>query len=75
MFFHCRLDLMKELHRRLQVELVNMDADLETARTSVECLSECSSESQLTFYRETALYIHNLVECLREKVRNKQIVF
>lgn len=66
-----RLDSLNEVHRARQAELRRMEGDVESAKTSVEILEESSSESQLKFYRAVTLYIHNLVECLREKVRNE----
>lgn len=45
-----------------------MEGDAEDAKSSVEVLDEISSEKQLRFYRSMALYVHNLVECLQEKV-------
>lgn len=45
-----------------------MEGDTEDAKSSVEVLEESSSEKQLRFYRSMALYVHNLVECLQEKV-------
>lgn len=65
-----RLDSLKEVYRARQAELRRMEGDVESAKTSVESLEESSSESQLKFYRSMTLYVHNLVECLREKVRN-----
>lgn len=64
----CRLDSLKEVHRARQAELRRLEGDVENARSSVEILEETSSESQLKFYRSMTLYVHNLVECLREKV-------
>lgn len=69
--FLSRLDSLKEVHRARQAELRRMEYDVESAKTSVETLGESSSESQLKFYRAMTLYVHNLVECLREKVRNE----
>lgn len=66
---HSRLDSLKEVHRARQAELSRMQGDVDSAKTSVEALEETSSESQLNFYRSMTLYTHNLVECLREKVR------
>ncbi|KAG7482388.1 GC-rich sequence DNA-binding factor 2-like [Solea senegalensis] len=63
-----KLESLSEVHRARQAELRRMEGDVEGATTSVETLSESSSESQLKFYRSMALYVHNLVECLREKV-------
>ncbi|XP_041798299.1 GC-rich sequence DNA-binding factor 2 isoform X2 [Chelmon rostratus] len=63
-----KLDSLKEVHRARQAELRRMEYDVESAKTSVETLGESSSESQLKFYRAMTLYVHNLVECLREKV-------
>ncbi len=62
---------MKEVHSARQAELRRIEFDVESANTSVDTLEENSSESQLNFYRATTLYVHNLVECLREKVRNE----
>ncbi|XP_045887816.1 GC-rich sequence DNA-binding factor 2 [Micropterus dolomieu] len=62
------LDSLKEVHRARQAELRRMEADVESAKISVETLEESSSEKQLRFYRAMTLYVHNLVECLREKV-------
>ncbi|KAG8001456.1 GC-rich sequence DNA-binding factor 2 [Nibea albiflora] len=63
-----KLDSLKEVHRARQAELRRMEGDVENAKSSVEILEETSSESQLKFYRAMTLYVHNLVECLREKV-------
>ncbi|KAM9366317.1 intron Large complex component GCFC2 [Symphorus nematophorus] len=63
-----KLDSLKEVHRARQAELRKMEGDVENARISVELLEESSSEGQLKFYRSMTLYVHNLVECLREKV-------
>uniref|UniRef100_A0A3P9K1B1 GC-rich sequence DNA-binding factor 2 n=1 Tax=Oryzias latipes TaxID=8090 RepID=A0A3P9K1B1_ORYLA len=63
-----KLDSMKEVHRARQAELRKMAGDVENATASLELLEDASSESQLKFYRNMTLYIHNLVECLREKV-------
>nr|XP_046239831.1 GC-rich sequence DNA-binding factor 2 [Scatophagus argus] len=63
-----KLDSLKEVHRARQAELRRMEGDVESAKTSVETLEESSSENQLKFYRAMILYVHNLVECLREKV-------
>uniref|UniRef100_A0A3Q3QDA0 GCF C-terminal domain-containing protein n=1 Tax=Monopterus albus TaxID=43700 RepID=A0A3Q3QDA0_MONAL len=63
-----KLDSLKEVHRARQAELRRMEGDVESAKTSVETLEESSSERQLKFYRAMAVYVHNLVECLREKV-------
>ncbi|XP_070760735.1 intron Large complex component GCFC2 [Enoplosus armatus] len=63
-----KLDSLKEVHRARQAELRRMEFDVEGAKTSMETLEESSSERQLTFYRAMTLYVHNLVECLREKV-------
>uniref|UniRef100_A0A8C9Y2P2 GC-rich sequence DNA-binding factor 2 n=1 Tax=Sander lucioperca TaxID=283035 RepID=A0A8C9Y2P2_SANLU len=63
-----KLDSLKEVHRARQAELRRMEGDVESAKTSAETLEESSSESQLKFYRAMTLFIHNLVECLREKV-------
>lgn len=69
--FLWRLASLKEVHRARQAELRRMAGDIESAKTSVETLEESSSESQLKFYRAMTVYVHNLVECLREKVRNE----
>lgn len=45
-----------------------MEGDIENARSSVEILEESSSEKHLEFYRSMAVFVHNLVECLQEKV-------
>ncbi|XP_029936388.1 intron Large complex component GCFC2 [Myripristis murdjan] len=63
-----KLDSLKEVHRARQAELRRMEGDIESARTSLENLEESSSEKQLMFYRAMTLYVHNLVECLREKI-------
>ncbi|XP_042361070.1 GC-rich sequence DNA-binding factor 2 [Plectropomus leopardus] len=63
-----KLDSLKEVHRARQAELRRMEGDVESAKTSMETLEESSSERQLKFYRVMTLYVHNLVECLREKV-------
>ncbi|KAF3686286.1 GC-rich sequence DNA-binding factor 2 GC-rich sequence DNA-binding factor Transcription factor 9 [Channa argus] len=63
-----KLDSLKEVHRARQAELRRMEGDVESAKTSVETLEETSSERQLKFYRAMTLYVHNLVECLQEKV-------
>uniref|UniRef100_A0A668A175 GC-rich sequence DNA-binding factor 2 n=1 Tax=Myripristis murdjan TaxID=586833 RepID=A0A668A175_9TELE len=63
-----QLDSLKEVHRARQAELRRMEGDIESARTSLENLEESSSEKQLMFYRAMTLYVHNLVECLREKI-------
>ncbi|XP_029353309.1 intron Large complex component GCFC2 isoform X2 [Echeneis naucrates] len=63
-----KLESLKEVHRARQAELRRMEGDVESAKTSVECLEESSSENQLKFYRSMTLYVHNLVECLQEKV-------
>ncbi|XP_069549836.1 LOW QUALITY PROTEIN: intron Large complex component GCFC2 [Brachyistius frenatus] len=63
-----RLDSLKEVHRARQAELRRMAGDAENAKASFEMLEESSSESQLKFYRTMTLYVHNLVECLQEKV-------
>ncbi|XP_029001280.1 GC-rich sequence DNA-binding factor 2 [Betta splendens] len=63
-----KLDSLMEVHRARQAELRRMAGDIENARSSVEILEESSSEMQLRFYREMTVYVHNLVECLREKV-------
>ncbi|KAF6731116.1 GC-rich sequence DNA-binding factor 2 [Oryzias melastigma] len=63
-----KLDSLKEVHRARQAELRRMAGDVENATASMELLEDVSSESQLKFYRNMTLYIHNLVECLQEKV-------
>ncbi|XP_061601300.1 GC-rich sequence DNA-binding factor 2 [Cololabis saira] len=63
-----KLDSLKEVHRARQAELRRMEGDAENAKSSLELLEESSSESRLKFFRTMTLYIHNLVECLREKV-------
>ncbi|XP_033477672.2 intron Large complex component GCFC2 isoform X2 [Epinephelus lanceolatus] len=63
-----KLDSLKEVHRARQAELRRMEGDVESAKTSMESLEQSFSERQLRFYRATTLYVHNLVECLREKV-------
>uniref|UniRef100_A0A672FWN0 GC-rich sequence DNA-binding factor 2-like n=1 Tax=Salarias fasciatus TaxID=181472 RepID=A0A672FWN0_SALFA len=63
-----KLDSLKEVHRARQAELRRMESDVENAKASLEILEESSSEKQLKFYRTMTLYIHNLVECLQEKV-------
>lgn len=68
-FIIFRLDSLKEVHRARQAELRRMAGDVENATASMELLEDVSSESQLKFYRNMTLYIHNLVECLQEKVR------
>uniref|UniRef100_A0A673BY13 GCF C-terminal domain-containing protein n=1 Tax=Sphaeramia orbicularis TaxID=375764 RepID=A0A673BY13_9TELE len=68
MYFLFRLDSLKEVHRARQAELRRMEMDVDSARSSAETLEESSSELQLKFYRAMTLYVHNLVECLREKI-------
>ncbi|XP_072236453.1 intron Large complex component GCFC2 isoform X2 [Leuresthes tenuis] len=63
-----KLNSLKEVHRARQAELKRMEGDAESAKTSLETLEEGSSENQLKFYRTMTLFVHNLVECLREKV-------
>uniref|UniRef100_A0A671UVU4 GC-rich sequence DNA-binding factor 2 n=1 Tax=Sparus aurata TaxID=8175 RepID=A0A671UVU4_SPAAU len=63
-----KLESLKEVHRARQAELRRMEGDVESAKTSAETLEENAPESQLKFYRAMNLYVHNLVECLREKV-------
>ncbi|KAJ4947490.1 hypothetical protein JOQ06_009525 [Pogonophryne albipinna] len=63
-----KLESLKEVHSARQAELRRMEGDVENARASAETLEESSSERQLRFYRDTNLYVHNVVECLREKV-------
>uniref|UniRef100_A0A3P8RZU3 GC-rich sequence DNA-binding factor 2 n=1 Tax=Amphiprion percula TaxID=161767 RepID=A0A3P8RZU3_AMPPE len=62
------LDSLKEVHRARQADLRRMEGDVESAKTSLENLEENSSERQLKFYRTMTLYVHNLVECLQEKI-------
>lgn len=66
--FVSRLDSLKEVYRARQAELRRMEGDAENAKSSLELLEESSSEAQLRFYRTMILYVHNLVECLQEKV-------
>lgn len=47
-----------------------MEVDVESAQTSLEDLEESASERQLKFYRTMTGYVHNMVECLQEKVRS-----
>lgn len=47
-----------------------MEGDVESAKAMVESFEESSPEKKLKFYRDMTFYGHNLVECLREKVRN-----
>ncbi|XP_041652136.1 GC-rich sequence DNA-binding factor 2 [Cheilinus undulatus] len=63
-----KLESLKEVHRARQAELRRMEGDVDSAKTSMETLEESSPENQLKFYRTMNLYVHNLVECLREKV-------
>ncbi|XP_023150164.1 GC-rich sequence DNA-binding factor 2 [Amphiprion ocellaris] len=63
-----QLDSLKEVHRARQADLRRMEGDVESAKTSLENLEENSSERQLKFYRTMTLYVHNLVECLQEKI-------
>ncbi|XP_034534944.1 GC-rich sequence DNA-binding factor 2 [Notolabrus celidotus] len=63
-----KLESLKEVYRARQAELRRMEGDVDSAKTSVESLEESPSESKLKFYRTMNLYVHNLVECLREKV-------
>ncbi|XP_047218482.1 GC-rich sequence DNA-binding factor 2 isoform X2 [Girardinichthys multiradiatus] len=63
-----KLDSLKEVYRARQAELRRMEGDAENAKSSLELLEESSSEGQLSFYRIMILYVHNLVECLQEKV-------
>ncbi|KAM8762475.1 intron Large complex component GCFC2 [Acanthopagrus schlegelii] len=63
-----KLESLKEVHRARQAELRRMEGDVESAKTSAETLEENAPESQLKFYRAMNFYVHNLVECLREKV-------
>lgn len=52
-----------------------MEGDVEGAKTSLENLEESSSEKQLKFYRSMTTYVHNMVECLQEKVRKEKLTF
>lgn len=52
-----------------------MEGDVEGAKTSLENLEESSSEKQLKFYRTMTTYVHNMVECLQEKVRKEKLTF
>ncbi|KAM3876953.1 intron Large complex component GCFC2 [Diretmus argenteus] len=63
-----KLDSLREVYRARQAELRRMEGDMESAKTSLENLERSSSENQLRFYRAMILYVHNLVECLQEKV-------
>ncbi|KAM4744135.1 intron Large complex component GCFC2 isoform 2-T2 [Anableps anableps] len=63
-----KLDSLREVYRARQAELRRMEGDAENAKCSLELLEESSSEGQLSFYRTMILYIHNLVECLQEKI-------
>lgn len=63
-----KLDSLVEVHRARQAELRRMEGDVENARASLENLEDSASEKQLSFYRSMTLYVHNLVECLQEKV-------
>uniref|UniRef100_A0A3B3UIQ1 GC-rich sequence DNA-binding factor 2 n=1 Tax=Poecilia latipinna TaxID=48699 RepID=A0A3B3UIQ1_9TELE len=63
-----KLDSLKEVYRARQAELRRMEGDAENAKSSLELLEESSSEAQLRFYRTMILYVHNLVECLQEKI-------
>lgn len=74
LLFVCRLDSLKEVYRARQAELRRMEGDAENARSSLELLEGGSSEGQLRFYRTMILYIHNLVQCLQEKVWLHQII-
>uniref|UniRef100_I3KKD9 GC-rich sequence DNA-binding factor 2 n=1 Tax=Oreochromis niloticus TaxID=8128 RepID=I3KKD9_ORENI len=67
-FFLPRLESLKEVYRARQAELRRMEGDVEGAKTSLENLEESSSEKQLKFYRTMTTYVHNMVECLQEKV-------
>lgn len=70
MFFLSRLDSLKEVYRARLAALRRMEGDVESAKISVETLEESPLENQLKFYGAMSLYVHNLVECLQEKVRN-----
>ncbi|XP_028293968.1 intron Large complex component GCFC2 isoform X2 [Gouania willdenowi] len=63
-----KLDSLTEVYRARQAELRRMEGDVENARSSAELLEESSSQKALQFYRSMTLYVHNLVECLREKI-------
>ncbi|XP_076012324.1 intron Large complex component GCFC2 [Genypterus blacodes] len=63
-----KLDSLKEVHRARQAELRRMEGDVDGAQTALENLEAASSAKQLKFYRAMNLYVHNLVECMREKV-------
>uniref|UniRef100_A0A3Q0RLD1 GC-rich sequence DNA-binding factor 2 n=1 Tax=Amphilophus citrinellus TaxID=61819 RepID=A0A3Q0RLD1_AMPCI len=67
-FFPARLESLKEVYRARQAELRRMNGDVESAKTSLEDLEESTSERQLKFYRTMTGYVHNMVECLQEKV-------
>lgn len=66
-----RLDSLKEVHRARLAEHRRMEGDIENARCSAQNLEESSLELQLKFYRAMTMYVQNLVECLREKVRHQ----
>lgn len=63
-----KLDSLKEVHRARLAEVRRMEGDVENAKMSAETLEESSSKRQLMFYRTMTIYVHNLVECLQEKV-------
>ncbi|KAM4596929.1 intron Large complex component GCFC2 isoform 2-T2 [Fundulus diaphanus] len=63
-----KLESLKEVYRARQAELRRMAGDAENAKSSLELLEESSSEGQLSFYRTMIFYVHNLVDCLQEKV-------
>lgn len=46
-----------------------MEGDVESAKAMMESFEESSPEKKLKFYRDMTFFAHNLVECLREKVR------
>lgn len=68
-YFLSRLDSLKEVFRARQAEMRRMEGDVESAKAMVETFEDSSSEKKLKFYRAMTFYTHNLVECLREKVR------
>lgn len=72
-FSFCRLDSLTEVHRARQAELRKMEGDIENAKNSVEILEESSPVKHLEFYRSIAVFVHNLVECLQEKVSVNKI--
>lgn len=46
-----------------------MEGEVESSKAMMESFEESSPEKKLKFYRDMTFYAHNLVECLREKVR------